>query len=88
MQENIFLGNFFQFWSEKDSLYRAKDVLLNMPLLDRLLSFFECADLLKFSRVFHEYRQDKNYKSKFKHAINKNLLKVRVFFTNFIYANF
>ncbi len=49
--------------------------LLNDKILDPVLSFLDSADLVNFSTLFFEFRNDKKYKSKFKRRLFGLLLK-------------
>jgi len=53
---------------------RTKQYLLNDKILENVLVFLDPADLVSFSRLIYEYRNDKKYKTKFKKRIFNLLL--------------
>lgn len=56
-------------------LGRTKTYLLNDKILENVLVFLDSADLVSFSKIIFEYRNDKKYKMKFKNRLFKLLLQ-------------
>jgi len=54
---------------------RNKLYLLNDKILEPVLSFLDCVDLVHFSTLFFEFRNDKKYKLKFKRKLLALLLQ-------------